>query len=156
MGIVPGKMPQNARNCTNEALYVPMAQQQRIVHLRQMGRSVREISRREKRHRRTVVKVLLVNADRMNEQMERSRTAFLGLTTQAIETVRQALKKGNVNIAYRLLVDAGVVPQPGQIPVMGPVNSESPEASANEKYIAEFVETMMERAKDYGMQVDWS
>lgn len=99
-------MPQNARNCTNEALYVPMAQQQRIVQLHQMGKSVREISRREKRHRRTINKVLLVNADRMNEHMERSRQTLLLLTILAIETVRQALKKGNVDIAYRLLVGA--------------------------------------------------
>jgi hypothetical protein len=45
-GIVPRKMPQNAPNGTKNAnaLYVPMAQQQRIVQLRQMGKSVREIS----------------------------------------------------------------------------------------------------------------
>jgi hypothetical protein len=151
-GIVPGKMHQNAPNGASIALYVPAAQQQRIVQLRQMGKSVREISRTEKRHRRTINKVLLVNADRMNDHMERSRAAFLGLTTQAIETVRQALKKGNVAIAYRLLVDTGVVPQPGQIPyLMGPASSGKPELTAEQKYVAEFVETVMERAKDYGV-----
>ena len=93
-------MHQNAPNGASIALYVPAAQQQRIVQLREMGKSVREISRREKRHRRTVGKVLLVNAERMKEHMGRSRAAFLGLTTEAIETVRQALKKGNVHIAY--------------------------------------------------------
>jgi hypothetical protein len=46
-GIVPRKMHQNAPNGT-KALYVPVAQQQRIVQLRQMGKSVREIFRREK------------------------------------------------------------------------------------------------------------
>jgi len=87
--------------------------------------------------------------------MERSRAAFLGLTTQAIETVRQALKKGNVVIAYRLLVDTGVVPQPGQIPyVLGAATSEKSELTAEQKYITEFVETVMERAKDCGMDVD--
>jgi hypothetical protein len=153
-GNVPRKMPQNAPNGASIALYVPVAQQQRIVHLRQMGKSVREISRREKRHRRTVGKVLLVNADRMNEHMERSRAAFLGLTTQAIETVREALEKGNVAIAYRLLTDTGVVPRPGEIAWSGPPNCESPEGSAKEKYIAECVETVMERAKDYGIDVN--
>ncbi|MGA8233451.1 MAG: hypothetical protein WB795_18400 [Candidatus Acidiferrales bacterium] len=156
-GIVPGKMHQNAPNGTKNAnaLYVPMAQQQRIVQLREMGKSVREISRREKRHRRTVTKVLLFNAAKMKEHMERSRQAFLRLTTEAIETVRQALKKGNVAIAYRLLVDTGVVPQPGQIPwSMAPASSESPELTAEQKYIAEFVETVMERAKDHGIHVD--
>jgi hypothetical protein len=150
-GSVPRKMPQNAPNGASIALYVPVAQQQRIVQLHQMGKSVREISRREKRHRRTVGKVLRVNADRMNEHMEQSRAAFLGLTTQAIETVRQALKKGNVNIAYRLLTNTGVVPQPGEIAWSGPANFESPEASAKEKYIAEFVETVMVRAADHGI-----
>ncbi|MGA8103833.1 MAG: hypothetical protein WB869_16860 [Candidatus Acidiferrales bacterium] len=112
-GIARGTMPQNARKGTEKALYVPMAQQQRIVQLRQMGKSVREISRREKRRRRTVNKVLLFNAAKMKEHMERSRAAFLGLTTPALQTIRQAMKKGDVDIAYRLLVDTGVVPQLG-------------------------------------------
>lgn len=60
-----------------------------------------------------------------------------------------------MDIAYRLLVDTGVVPLPGQIPyVIGPASSEIPEASAKNKYIAEFVETAMERAKEYGIHVD--
>jgi hypothetical protein len=37
---------------------------------------------------------------------------------------------------------------------MRPANSESPEASAKNKCIAEFVETVMERTKDYSMDVD--
>ncbi len=37
---------------------------------------------------------------------------------------------------------------------MQPENSESPEASAKNKNIAEFVETVMERAKDYGIDVN--
>ncbi|MGA8101280.1 MAG: hypothetical protein WB869_03945 [Candidatus Acidiferrales bacterium] len=62
-------------------------------------------------------------------------------------------------IAYRLLVDTGVVPQAGQNPwSMGPASSEPTELTAEQKYVAEFVETVMERAKDYGIQVDsiWS
>ncbi len=36
---------------------------------------------------------------------------------------------------------------------MGPASSESPEASAKNKYIAESVEMAMERAMDYGTGV---
>jgi hypothetical protein len=99
--------------------------------------------------------VLLFNAAKMKEHMEQSRAAFLGLTTQAIETVRQAMKRGDVQTAYRLLTDTGVVPQPGQIPwSMGPESSEPTELTAEGKYIAEFVETVMDRAKDYGIHGD--
>ena len=59
-----------------------------------------------------------------------------------------------MNIAYRLLTDTGVVPQPGEIAWSEPANSESPEASTKEKYIAEFVETVMVRAADHGIPVD--
>ena len=151
-GIVRRKIPQNASKGIEKALYVSMAQQQRIVQFREMGYSVRKISRTEKRHPRTVSKVLRFNAAKMQEHMERSRAAFMGLTTQAIQTVSEAMKKGNVAIAYRLLVDTGVVPQPGEIPwPAGPANSETPELTAKEKYIAEFVETAMERAGEYGL-----
>lgn len=55
-------------------------------------------------------------------------------------------------IAYRLLVDTGVVPQPGQIPyVMGPASSETTELTAEEKFIAEFMETAIARAAGYGL-----
>jgi len=65
------------------------------------------------------------------------------------------MKRGDVQTAYRLLTDTGVVPQPGQIPwSMGPESSEPTELTAEGKYIAEFVETVMDRAKDYGIHGD--
>jgi DNA polymerase elongation subunit (family B) len=150
-GIVTGKIHQNVPNGTSIALYVPAAQQQRIVQLREMGKSVREISRREKRHRRTVGKVLLANAERMKEHMEQSRQAFLLLQTDAIQTVQRALKKGDVQTAYRLLTDCGTVPNRQ---VTAEYQEPSPELSNEQKYIAEFVETVMERGKDFGVHVD--
>lgn len=70
----------------------------------------------------------------------------------AFETPRLSLHRNpatGVHIAYRVLVDTGVVSQPGQIPyVMGPASSETTELTAKGKYIAEFVETAMERGKD--------
>jgi hypothetical protein len=35
--------------------------------------------------------------------------------------------------------------------LLGPENTESPETRAKNKYIAEFVEMAVERAKDYGI-----
>lgn len=144
-GNVPRKMPQSAPNGTSIALSVPVAQQQRIVQLRQMGKSVREIARRENRHRRTINKVLLYNADQMREHNEQSRQRFLLLQTDAIQTVQRALKKGDVQIAYRLLTDCGTVPNRQ---VTAGYQEPTPELTAEKKYIADFVETVMERGKE--------
>ncbi len=144
-------MHQNAPNGASIALYVPAAQQQRIVQLRQMGKSVREIARREKRHRRTINKVLWYNADQMREYNEQSRQDFLRLQTDAIQTVQRALKKGDVQTAYRLLTDCGTVPNRQ---VTAEYQEPTPELTAEKKYVAEFVETVMERGKDYGIGVD--
>jgi DNA-binding transcriptional regulator YhcF (GntR family) len=77
------------------------------------------------------------------------------LTTQALETIRRAMENGDARLAYRLLVDAGVVPQPGQISrLMESESSEAAETSAKKKYVVELVEQAIERAKDYHLPSD--
>jgi hypothetical protein len=107
----------------------------------------RESDRRENRHRRTINKVLLYNADQMREHNEQSRQGFLLLQTDAIQTVQRALKKGDVQTAYRLLTDCGTVPNRQ---VTAEYQEPTPALTAEKKYVAEFVETVMERGKDYG------
>jgi hypothetical protein len=157
-GTVPRNVPQYPATSIEKrgtGSYVPPGQQERILHRHFRGESIRKISREENRDFRTVAKVIKANPARLKEHLELSRAQFYALTTVALETIRRAMENGDARLAYKLLVDTGVVPQPGQIPwSMGPANSESPEATAESKYVAEFVETVMERAKDHRMHLD--
>jgi hypothetical protein len=59
--------------------------------------------------------------------------------------------------AYRVLVDTGVVPQPGEISYgTGLRSPETAELTAKERYIAEFVEMAMERAKGIWYADAWT
>jgi hypothetical protein len=130
--------------------YVPAGQQERILHRHIIGQSVRMISREEHRDFRTVAKVIRNNPAKLNEHLEAGRALFYALTTQALETIRRAMENGDAQLAYRLLIDAGVVPKPGETPwVMESESPETPEASAKKKHVAELVELALERAADY-------
>jgi hypothetical protein len=95
---------------------VPPAQQERILHRHLMAESMRRISREEHRDFRTIAKVIRINPARLKEHLEQSRAQFYVLTTLALDTIQQAMETGDAEMAYRLLIDAGVVPKPGQIP----------------------------------------
>ena len=115
-GIVPGDVqqyPAISREKRGSASYVPPAQQERILQRHLMGESMRRISREEHRDFRTVAKVLRNNPAKLKEHLELSRAQFFALTTQALETIRRAMEKGDAHLAYKLQTDAGVVPQPG-------------------------------------------
>ena len=157
-GIVAGNRQQHPATSIEKrgnGSYVPPGQQERILHRHFRGESIRGISREEHRDFRTVAKVIRANPARLKEHLELSRAQFYALTTQALETIRRAMENGDARLAYKLLTDTGVVPEPGQIPYpVGPESSEAPELTAKAKYIADFVETAMEQAKEYGMDVD--
>jgi hypothetical protein len=130
--------------------YVPAGQQERILHRHVIGQSVRMICREEHRDFRTVAKVIRNNPARLKEHLEAGRALFYALTTQALETIRLAMEKGDAELAYRLLVDAGVVPKAGEVPwVIESESSETPETRAKKKHVAELVELALERAADY-------
>lgn len=108
------------------------------------------ISREEHRDFRTVAKVIRNNPAKLKEHLEAGRALFYALTTQALETIRRAMEDGDAQLAYRLLVDAGVVPKPGETPgLMESERSETPETRAKKKYVAELVDQAVERAADY-------
>jgi len=152
-GIVPGnaqRYPAISIEKRGTGSYLSQVQQERILHRDFIGQSIRKISREEHRDFRTIAKVLWNNPAKLKEHLEQSRAAFYALTTCALETIRRAMENGDSQLAYKLLTDAGVVPQPGQIPgVMESENSETPETTLKNKLLAEFVEMAIERAKDY-------
>jgi hypothetical protein len=115
--IVPGgvgQYPPTSIEKRGSGSYVPPAQQERILHRHVIGQSVRKISREEHRDFRTVAKVIRNNPARWKEHLEAGRALFYALTTHALETIRRAMEDGDAQLAYRLLVDAGVVPKPGE------------------------------------------
>jgi len=117
--IVPGgvgQYPPTSIEKRGSGSYVPPAQQERILHRHVIGQSVRKISREEHRDFRTVAKVIRNNPARLKEHLEAGRALFYALTTHALETIRRAMEDGDAQLAYRLLVDAGVVPKPGETP----------------------------------------
>jgi hypothetical protein len=154
-GIVPGDEQQHPATSIEKRVsgsYVPPAQQERILHRHVIGQSVRMISREEHRDFRTVAKVIRNNPARLKEHLEAGRALFYALTTQALETIRLAMEKGDAELAYRLLVDAGVVPKAGEVPwVIESESSETPETRAKKKHVAELVDQAMERAEDYDL-----
>jgi len=100
---------------------VPPAQQERILNRHILGESMRRISREEHRDFRTIAKILRYNPAKLREHLEICRAQFCALAIVALETIRRAMENGDAEIAYRLLVDAGAVPPPGQYPwVIGP------------------------------------
>jgi len=118
-GIVPGDVkqcPAISIGRRGSGSYVPPAQQERILHRHLMAESMRRISREEHRDFRTIAKVIRINPARLKEHLEQSRAQFYVLTTLALDTIQQAMATGDAEMAYRLLIDAGVVPKPGQIP----------------------------------------
>jgi hypothetical protein len=73
------------------------------------GESIREISREEGRARPTVTKI--VRSDEVQAYVQAMRERFYGLGTDALAAVQHALQQQkDAQLAYRLLMDIGVVP----------------------------------------------
>jgi len=75
-----------------------------------------EFSREEHRDLRTIAKILRKNPAKLKEHLALCHAQFYALATFALETIRRALENGNTRLAYKVLVDAGAVPPPGQFP----------------------------------------
>ena len=121
-----------------------------MVHRHIVGQSVRSIARDEGRDFKTVANVLLKSADKINEHLQRGRAAFYALTTDAIETIHKGLKGGQTDLAYKLLTDAGVVPQRE----IQPLPTQNPEVSQSDQYVVNFVKMIKQRAIDYDLPDD--
>jgi hypothetical protein len=88
---------------------IPAPQSERILQRYITGESIREISREEGRARQTVTKI--VRSDQMQSYVQAMREHFYGLGGDALAAVQHALQQQkDAQLAYRLLVDIGVVP----------------------------------------------
>ena len=133
--------------------YVPEVQRQRILHRHLIGQSFRKISREERRDFRTVAKVIQNSPTDLKKHLEQGRAQFYALTALAIETVHKGLTSGDTGLAYRLLVDTGVVPQAKQVPSIRSTETENsqPEQILSDKLLGQCILMAHERARDYGL-----
>src|SRR5450759_1672230 len=104
------KVYRNAPKFTKKRLSrIPAPQSERILQRFIVGQSIREISREEGRARQTVTKI--VRSDRVQAYVQAMRKRFYGLGIDALAAVQHALqRRKDAHLAYRLLVDIGVVP----------------------------------------------
>ena len=104
------KVNRNAPNFTKKRpSRIPPPQTERILQRSIVGQSIRKISREEGRARQTVTKI--VRSKKMQAYVEAMRERFYGLGDLAVAAVQHALQeKKDPNLAYRLLIDIGVVP----------------------------------------------
>src|ERR1019366_6741193 len=108
------KVYRNAPKCTKERpSRIPAPQSERILQRYITGESIREISREEGRARQTVTKI--VRSDQMQSYVQAMREHFYGLGDDALAAVQHALQQQkDAQLAYRLLIDIGVVPSAEQ------------------------------------------
>jgi hypothetical protein len=98
---------------TPEITTIPPAQSVRIMQRYVAGQSIREISRHERRARETVTKI--VRSSEMNTYVSTLRERFYGLGDDALNAVEHGLREDrDARLGYRLLMDIGVVPSPGE------------------------------------------
>jgi hypothetical protein len=88
---------------------IPTPQFERIMQRYAAGQSIREISRKEQRARQTVVRV--IRSDEMEAYIRTMRERLYGLGSLAVDTIQRTLqRRKDAQLAYRLLIDIGVVP----------------------------------------------
>jgi hypothetical protein len=90
---------------------IPFPQRARIKQQFVAGKNVSQIAREEKRHWTTVAKI--VKEKDVQEYVEDLRARFYGELENILVAVMQYVKNGKDGglLGYRMLVDAGVIPQ---------------------------------------------
>jgi hypothetical protein len=90
---------------------IPFPQRARIKQQFVAGKNVSQIAREEKRHWTTVAKI--VKEKDVQEYVEDLRAKFYGELENVLIAVMQYVKNGKDGglLGYRMLVDAGVIPQ---------------------------------------------
>jgi|SRR5215472_477611 len=92
---------------------IPPPQRERILQKYVAGKSVALIAREENRNRESVTRI--VKGDEVQTLVKRMRAEFYGLAFDAIDAVRHTLQQEkDGRIGYRLLMDIGAVPAPGE------------------------------------------
>jgi hypothetical protein len=93
---------------------IPFPQRARIKQQFVAGKNISQIARLEKRHWTTVAKI--VKEQDVKEYVEDLRAKFYGTLEDVLIAVIQYVKNGKDGgmLGYRMLVDAGVIPQKDQ------------------------------------------
>jgi len=130
---------------------VPPPQRERIFQKYVAGKSVAQISREESRNRETVTRI--VRSDQMRAHVKRLREEYLGLGDAALIALRHALEKGkDGKLAYRVLVDSGVVPRASEL-MQILATEESTQGSQFGRIAAQLLLTAIERGRTFGYDV---
>lgn len=118
-----------------------------------MGQSIRRIAREEDRDWTTVAKVLMKSSEKMQAYIEEQRAKLFVLTSDAVDVIRKGLKRGNLEMAYKFLIDTGVMPQQALVSV-----ATSPEQLSQDeltkKELGKVIQMAIERAQDYDLPSD--
>ena len=151
------RVQQSAAECSKKrphAVYIPPAQQERILQLHLSGKSVRSISRTAGRNPRTVANIILKNSGELKRYLEESRAQFLALIPLALAAVRKELASGGAEYAYRFLKDTGIV---GSSIVRASDNlatETSEQLSGSDQYFISLLKMAHQRAKDFDLPPD--
>jgi hypothetical protein len=126
---------------------IPFPQRQRIKQQFVAGKNVSQIAREEKRHWTTVAKI--VKEKDVQEYVEDLRAKFYGQLEDVLIAVIQYVKNGKDGglLGYRMLVDAGVIPQEGKHhPVMETKRPADPQPDSEQARIRTIATEMVRRA----------
>jgi len=92
---------------------VPPPQRERILQEYVAGTSIKDISKKEKRNRETVERI--VHGPEMQQFVHDMRERFFALGLDAISAIRHSLTEQNDGrLAFQLLASIGVVPSPAE------------------------------------------
>lgn len=134
-------------------LHIPVPQQIRIQNRYLMGQSVRQIAREEDRDWTTIAKVLMKSSEKMQAYIDEQRAKLFVLTSDAVDVIRKGLKRGNLEMAYKFLIDTGVMPQQAAAGVaVAPEQLSQDELTKKE--LGKVIQMAIERANDYDLPSD--
>jgi len=134
---------------------IPFPQKARIKQHFVAGKNISQIAREERRHWTTVAKI--VEEKDVQEYVEDLRAKFYGALEDALIAVIQYVKNGKDGglLGYRMLVDAGVIPQKSgkhhsAVEAPRPVN---PDPDGEQARITMIAKEMVRRAIDRGFSL---
>jgi mevalonate pyrophosphate decarboxylase len=119
-----------------------------------MGQSIRKIAREEDRDWTTIAKVLMKSAEKMQAYVEEQRAKLFVLTSDAVDVIRKGLKRGNLEMAYKFLIDTGVMPQQAMAGVQAAAPEQLSQDALTEKELGKVIQMAIQRAQDYDLPSD--
>lgn len=149
------RIPQSpAKSRKKGAIHIPVPQQERILTRHVMGQSIRMISREERRDFKTVAKIILKSSDKLKEYLAEQRSKIFALTALAVEAIHNGLVNGQTELAYKLLIDTGVMPQQAMAGVQAAAPDQLTQDELTKKELGKIIEMAYERAQDYDLPSD--